>query len=105
MTLYRKIKLWIVEKLSDKREWYSMDTAPRDGTVIEMRLGRDAYSVAWWDMQISPIQYPDGTWPREQYGHPWAFVDCNNNRYFINHVTDKPLYGPSQWRPYQELTP
>ena len=99
---------WLYGLFRNDRAWLPMETAPRDGTVIEIRFGSDWQSPAWWDLPISPIQNDDGTWPRELHGHPWAFVDGNtseNKKYFINHATDKPLYGPSHWRPYKEQTP
>jgi hypothetical protein len=81
--------------------WQTMDTAPRDGTVIRMRWGSDHTSLAWWDYPVAPIQREDGTWPRDTGDFPWAFIESEDGSSHINHATDKvDVGGPSHWAPY-----
>jgi hypothetical protein len=87
-------------KRLDPRLWHRMDTAPRDGTVLVLRWGEDGESPGWWDSPITPVRNDDGTYPREQHGHPWAFIDRHNGRAIVNHARDTE-YGPSHWTTYE----
>ncbi|UZB05495.1 hypothetical protein OM948_08595 [Xanthomonas citri pv. fuscans] len=79
--------------------WQSMATCPRDGTVVILRWGDDHVSPGWWCAPTSPIQNEDGTWPTENGGFPWAFIDINNGSAFVNHAVDTE-YGPTHWSLY-----
>jgi hypothetical protein len=50
------------------------------------------------------MQFADGTWPREEYGHPWSFIDTNDGRAFVNMARDNE-YGPTHWRRYTPASP
>lgn len=93
-------------RLGDKAErapWRSMDTCPRDGTVVRLRWGEDHVSPGWWSAPVSPAQNDDGTWPSDTGGFPWAFIDFNNGSAFVNHAVDTE-YGPTHWAPYAALS-
>lgn len=93
-------------RLGDKAErapWRSMDTCPRDGTVVRLRWGEDHVSPGWWPAPVSPAQNDDGTWPSDTGGFPWAFIDFNNGSAFVNHAVDTE-YGPTHWAPYAALS-
>ncbi|KKF88286.1 hypothetical protein IMCGPPIG_01875 [Stenotrophomonas maltophilia] len=93
-------------RLGDQAErapWRSMDTCPRDGTVVRLRWGEDHVSPGWWSAPVSPVQNDDGTWPSDTGGFPWAFIDFNNGAAFINHAVDS-QYGPTHWAPYAALS-
>lgn len=64
--------------------WRPIKTAPRDGTNILIRFGRDG---------VSQAKYVPGT------PHPWKFIDTNDGvTWLINHAVDT-AYGPSHWMP------
>lgn len=93
-------------RLGDQAErapWRSMDTCPRDGTVVRLRWGEDHVSPGWWSAPVSPVQNDDGTWPSDTGGFPWAFIDFNNGSAFVNHAVDTE-YGPTHWAPYAALS-
>ncbi|WP_336324763.1 hypothetical protein [Stenotrophomonas muris] len=93
-------------RLGDQAErapWRSMDTCPRDGTVVRLRWGEDHVSPGWWSAPVSPVQNNDGTWPSDTGGSPWAFIDFNNGSAFVNHAVDTE-YGPTHWAAYTALS-
>ncbi|MBP2482927.1 hypothetical protein J3A72_003219 [Stenotrophomonas sp. PvP093] len=93
-------------RLGDQAErapWRSMDTCPRDGTVVRLRWGEDHVSPGWWSAPVAPVQNDDGTWPTDTGGFPWAFIDFNNGSAFINHAVDTQC-GPTHWAPYVALS-
>ncbi len=93
-------------RLGDQAErapWRSMDTCPRDGTVVRLRWGEDHVSPGWWSAPVSPVQNDDGTWPSDTGGFPWAFIDFNNGSAFVNHAVDTE-YGPTHWAAYTALS-
>lgn len=70
--------------------WQPIDTAPRDGTNILLRFGRDGVSQGKY---IPGIPYP------------WQFIDTNNGiSWLINHAVDAPG-GPSHWMPLPDAAP
>lgn len=84
-----------------------MNTAPRNGSVIILHFGQDVSMPGWWDYPISPVKNINGTWPIEDHGYPWAFIDSQTseeNRYFINHAKDG-VYGPTGWSHYEASDP
>ncbi|UXB33910.1 hypothetical protein K7564_08900 [Stenotrophomonas maltophilia] len=88
---------------AERAQWRSMDTCPRDGTVVRLRWGEDHVSPGWWSAPVSPVQNDDGTWPSDTGGFPWAFIDFNNGSAFVNHAVDTE-YGPTHWAPYVALS-
>lgn len=88
---------------AERAPWRSMDTCPRDGTVVRLRWGEDHVSPGWWSASAAPVQNEDGTWPTDTGGFPWAFIDFNNGAAFINHAVDT-QYGPTHWAPYAALS-
>ncbi|HDS1216256.1 TPA: hypothetical protein QEF70_002730 [Stenotrophomonas maltophilia] len=88
---------------AERAQWRSMDTCPRDGTVVRLRWGEDHVSPGWWSAPVSPVQNDDGTWPSDTGGFPWAFIDFNNGSAFVNHAVDTE-YGPTHWAPYAALS-
>lgn len=88
---------------AERAPWRSMDTCPRDGTVVRLRWGEDHVSPGWWSAPVSPVQNDDGTWPSDTGGFPWAFIDFNNGSAFVNHAVDTE-YGPTHWAPYAALS-
>lgn len=71
------------ERVRDE-QWQPMDTAPRDGSNILIRFGRDG---------VSQAKYVSGT------PHPWKFIDTNDGiTWLINHAVDNE-YGPTDWMP------
>lgn len=88
---------------AERARWRSMDTCPRDGTVVRLRWGEDHVSPGWWSAPVSPVQNDDGTWPSDTGGFPWAFIDFNNGSAFVNHAVDTE-YGPTHWAPYAALS-
>ena len=83
--------------------WCSMNTAPRDGTVVWLKFGSDGESIGWWDYPTSPVQNDDGTWPNDPDGHPWAFIDSKGDKQpFVNHYRDDVAgrLAPSAWAEY-----
>ena len=64
--------------------WQPISTAPRDGTNILIRFGRDG---------VSQAAYVPGV------PHPWKFIDTNDGiTWLINGAVDNE-YGPSHWMP------
>lgn len=88
---------------AERARWRSMDTCPRDGTVVRLRWGEDHVSPGWWSAPVSPVQNDDGTWPSDTGGFPWAFIDFNNGSAFVNHAVDTE-YRPTHWAPYAALS-
>ncbi|HEL5401698.1 TPA: hypothetical protein UOJ25_001812 [Stenotrophomonas maltophilia] len=88
---------------AERGPWRSMDTCPRDGTVVRLRWGEDHVSPGWWSAPVAPVQNDDGTWPTDTGGFPWAFIDFNNGAAFVNHAVDTE-YGPTHWAPYVTLS-
>jgi hypothetical protein len=69
---------------SEGQAWQPIATAPRDGSNILIRFGRDG---------ISQAKYVAGT------PHPWKFIDTNDGiTWLINHAVDTE-YGPTHWMP------
>ena len=71
--------------IDSRGEWVTMESAPRDGTLIEIRWGQDGQMPAWFSD------------PGAKF--PWSFLDKNDGKYFLNTVMDSP-YGPTHWRPF-----
>jgi hypothetical protein len=70
--------------------WQPIETAPRDGTNILIRFGRDG---------VSQAKYVPGT------PHPWKFIDTNDGiTWIINHAVDTE-YGPTHWMPMPDAAP
>lgn len=79
-------------KPQDPRQWFPMDTAPRDGTVIVLRWGQDGESPGWW---LKRKVFANGG-----RCYSWAFIDGGTDgRPFVNHAVDTE-YGPTHWTPY-----
>lgn len=71
--------------------WQTMDTAPRDGTVVMLRWGQDGEAPGWY---LKRKEFANGR------RYAWAFIDGGSNgRPFINHAVDTE-YGPTHWAPY-----
>lgn len=69
-------------------QWQPIATAPRDGTNILIRFGRDG---------VSQAKYVPGT------PHPWKFIDTNDGiTWLVNHAVDSE-YGPTHWMPLPDL--
>lgn len=69
--------------------WQPIDSAPRDGTVIELRWGQDGQMPGWWLEAAAEDSYQ------------WAFFDTGcDERTFVNEAVSGE-YGPSHWRPYR----
>lgn len=69
--------------------WLPISTAPRDGSNILIRFGRDGASQA---------KYVPGV------PHPWKFIDTNDGiTWLINGARDDE-YGPSHWMPMPSTT-
>jgi hypothetical protein len=73
-----------VEQTEPAYSWLPISSAPRDGSNILIRFGRDGASQA---------KYVPGV------PHPWKFIDTNDGiTWLINGARDDE-YGPSHWMP------
>jgi hypothetical protein len=74
--------------------WRPIETAPRDGRHILLRMGSETVTLGWWD-------------PNAKNGlrYPWQFVDTGMlgtgyvNGSGINSIIDGRGGGPTHWRP------
>jgi hypothetical protein len=79
----------LASKAAVPEGWKPMATAPRDGSNILIRFGRDG---------VSQAKYVAGT------PHPWKFIDTNDGiTWLINHAVDTE-YGPTHWMPMPDAT-
>jgi hypothetical protein len=79
-------------------DWQTIDTAPKDGTTIQITDGRTVYAGAWAP-SIHGSKYP------------WAFIEvfasdphgcCDNEDSTRIESNAFPLSGPTHWQPLAE---
>jgi hypothetical protein len=71
-------------------DWRPISTAPRDGTVISLRVGSDGCTPGWWNGDVD-----------EHTPHPWSFFDSDSRGHTV--VSTSPASGVRHWRPYEVL--
>jgi hypothetical protein len=76
------------EVIGESRDdWRSIESAPRDSSIIRLRWGSDLATFGWWDASES--------------AYPWAFIEPSvSGAPTLNRAVSGPL-GPTHWKPVE----